>query len=197
MFREKPTKGNPRPLPKEVPQDIAEECYGAAYKKRTGMTMQEGDQAVVQKGSKEMIGAGEQDLNRGFKKEHFNEDFIDLDGVASAFEHKPLEWIEQGAHLRAAGDIAGAVAKEEDGLRQAIKLYFNSIEKRATYRGTMSRIKPKEVKLFHVMKKLEVKTQGPTSLSVTEFKNILKSEFSMDITDVPKLMKDLVYRLEA
>lgn len=197
MFREKPTKGNPRPLPKEVPQDIAEECYGAAYKKRTGMTMQEGDQAVVQKGSKEMIGAGEQDLNRGFKKEHFNEDFIDLDGVASAFEHKPLEWIEQGAHLRAAGDIAGAVAKEEEGLRQAIKLYFNSIEKRATYRGTMSRIKPKEVKLFHVMKKLEVKTQGPTSLSVTEFKNILKSEFSMDITDVPKLMKDLVYRLEA
>ena len=60
----------------------------------------------------------------------------------------------------------------------------------------MSRIKPKEVKLFHVMKKLEIKTQGPMSLSVTDFKKILKSEFDMNITDVPKLMKDLVYRLE-
>ena len=197
MFREKPTKGNPRPLPKEVPQNIAEECYGSAYKKRTGMTMQEGDQAVVQKGSKEMIGAGEKDLNRGFKKEHFSESFDDLDGVARAFEHKPLEWIEQGARLRAAGDVAGAIAKEEEGLRQAIKLYFNSMEKRATYRGTMSRIKPKEVELFHVMKKLEIKSQGPTSLSVPEFKKFIKTDYGMELTDVPKLLKDLVYRLES
>lgn len=197
MFREKPTKGNPRPLPKEVPQNIAEECYGSAYKKRTGMTMQEGDQAVVQKGSKEMIGAGEKDLNRGFKKEHFSESFDDLDGVARAFEHKPLEWIEQGARLRAAGDVAGAIAKEEEGLRQAIKLYFNSMEKRATYRGTMSRIKPKEVELFHVMKKLEIKSQGPTSLSVPEFKKFIKTDYGMEITDVPKLLKELVYRLES
>lgn len=197
MYKNKPTKVNPHPLPSEVPQEIAEESYGKAYKKHTGMTMQEGDQAVVQKGSKEMIGCGKADLNRGFKKEHFGEAFEDLDGVATAFEHKPAEWIEQGARLRAAGDIAGAVAKEEEGLRQAIKLYFNSMEKRAIYRGTISRIKPKELELFKVMKRLEIKTQDSFSLSVTAFKKILKSEYNMDITDVPKLMKELVYRLEA
>ena len=197
MYNPKPTKGNPRPLPREVPQDIAEECYGAAYKKRTGMTMEQGDQAVVQKGSKEMIGAGEKDLNRGFKKEHFSERFDDLDGVARAFQHKPEEWIRQGARLRAAGDVAGAIAKEEEGLRQAIKLYFNSMEKRATYRGTISRIKPKEIEMFNVMKRLEIKTQDPMSISVTDFKKILRSEYKMDITDVPTLLKDLVYRLEA
>ena len=197
MFKTKPTKTNPKPLPQEVPQNIAEECYGKAYKKRTGMTMKEGDQAVVQKGSKEMIGAGEKDLNAAFKKEHFNEKFIDLDGVATAYEHKPAEWIQEGARLRAWGDEAGALAKEEEGLRQAIKLYFNSLEKRATYRGTISRIQPKEVQMFQVMKKLEVKTQDPYSISMTDFKKILKNEYNMDITDVPGFMKDLVYRLEA
>lgn len=197
MYKPKPTKANPKPLPKEVPQDIAEECYGKAYEKHTGMTMKEGDQAVVQKGSKEMIGSGEKDLNRAFKEAHFDEKFIDLDGVATAFEHKPAEWINEGARLRALGDEAGALAKEEEGLRQALKLYFNSLEKRSTYRGTISMVKPKEVELFHVMKRLEVKTQNSYSLSITDFKKILKSEYNMDITDVPKLMKDLVYRVEA
>ena len=197
MYKPKPTKANPHPLPQEVPQNIAEECYGEAYQKRTGMTMKEGDQAVVQKGSKEMIGAGEKDLNAAFKKEHFNEKFIDLDGVATAFEHKPAEWIQDGAQLRALGDEAGALAKEEEGVRQALKLYFNSLEKRATYRGTISRIKPQEVELFHVMKWLEVKQQGTYSISMTDFKKILKTRYNMEITDVPKLMKDLVYRLEA
>jgi len=197
MYKPKPTKANPNPLPQEVPQNIAEECYGEAYQKRTGMTMKEGDQAVVQKGSKEMIGAGEKDLNAAFKKEHFNEKFIDLDGVATAFEHKPAEWIQEGAQLRALGDEAGALAKEEEGVRQALKLYFNSLEKRATYRGTVSRITPKEAELFHVMKWLEVKQQGTYSISMTDFKKILKTRYNMEITDVPKLMKDLVYRLEA
>ena len=197
MYKPKPTKANPHPLPQEVPQNIAEECYGEAYQKRTGMTMKEGDQAVVQKGSKEMIGAGEKDLNAAFKKEHFNEKFIDLDGVATAFEHKPAEWIQDGAQLRALGDEAGALAKEEEGVRQALKLYFNSLEKRATYRGTVSRITPKEAELFHVMKWLEVKQQGTYSISMTDFKKILKTRYNMEITDVPKLMKDLVYRLEA
>ena len=58
-------------------------------------------------------------------------------------------------------------------------------------------VKPKEVELFHVMKRLEVKTQNSYSLSITDFKKILKSEYNMEITDVPKLMKDLVYRVEA
>ena len=197
MYKPKPTKANPHPLPQEVPQNIAEECYGEAYQKRTGMTMKEGDQAVVQKGSKEMIGAGEKDLNAAFKKEHFNEKFIDLDGVATAYEHKPAEWIQEGARLRALGDEAGALAKEEEGLRQALKLYFNSLEKRATYRGTISRIKPQEAELFHVMKWLEVKKQGSYSISMTDFKKIIKTRYNMEITDVPTLMKDLVYRLEA
>lgn len=197
MYKPKPTKANPHPLPQEVPQNIAEECYGEAYQKRTGMTMKEGDQAVVQKGSKEMIGAGEKDLNAAFKKEHFNEKFIDLDGVATAYEHKPAEWIQEGARLRALGDEAGALAKEEEGLRQALKLYFNSLEKRATYRGTISRIKPQEAELFHVMKWLEVKKQGSYSISITDFKKIIKTRYNMEITDVPTLMKDLVYRLEA
>ena len=197
MYKPKATKANPHPVPVEVSQDIAEKCYGDAYKKRTGLTMKEGDQAVVQKGSKEMIGAGEQDLNAAFKKDHFNEKFVDLDGVATAFEHKPAEWINEGARLRAAGNIKAAQACEEEGLRQAIKLYFNSMEQRATYKGTISRIKPQELQLFQVMKHLEVKTQDSLSLSIVEFKKILKSEFKMDITDVPKLMKNLVYRLEA
>ena len=197
MYKPKPTKANPHPLPQEVPQNIAEECYGEAYQKRTGMTMKEGDQAVVQKGSKEMIGAGEKYLNAAFKKEHFNEKFIDLDGVATAYEHKPAEWIQEGARLRELGDEAGALAKEEEGLRQALKLYFNSLEKRATYRGTISRIKPQEVELFHVMKWLEVKKQGSYSISMTDFKKIIKTRYNMEITDVPTLMKDLVYRLEA
>ena len=198
MYNPKPTKANPHPLPQEVPQNIAEECYGEAYQKRTGMTMKEGDQAVVQKGSKEMIGCGKKDLDAAFKKEHFNEKFIDLDGVATAYEHKPAEWIiEEGARLRSLGDEAGALAKEEEGVRQALKLYFNSLEKRATYRGTVSRITPKEAELFHVMKWLEVKQQGTYSISMTDFKKILKTRYNMEITDVPKLMKDLVYRLEA
>lgn len=197
MYKPKPTKANPRPIPQEVPQDIAEESYGKAYQKRTGMTMKEGDQAVVQKGSKEMIGAGEKDLNSAFKKEHFNEKFIDLDGVATAFEHKPAEWINEGARLRALGDEAGALSKEEEGLRQALKLFFNSLEKRSTYRGTFSMVKPKEVELFHVMKRLEVKTQNTYSLSMPDFKKILKSEYKMEITDIPKLMKELVYRVES
>jgi hypothetical protein len=61
----------------------------------------------------------------------------------------------------------------------------------------MSRIKPKEVELFHVMKKLEIKSQGPTSLSVPEFKKFIKTDYGMELTDVPKLLKDLVYRLES
>lgn len=196
MYKPKPTKANPNPLPEEVPQSIAEDCYGKAYKKKTGMTMKEGDQAVVQKGSKEMIGAGEKDLNAAFKKEHFNEKFIDLDGVATAYEHKPMEWIEEGARLRALGDEAGALAKEEEGLRQALKLYFNSLEKRATYRGTIGNFDPKKIEMFHVMKQLEVKTQGTYSISMSDFKKILHSEYSMDITDVPEVLKEMVYIME-
>ena len=82
-------------------------------------------------------------------------------------------------------------------MRQALKLYFNSLEKRATYRGTVSRITPKEAELFHVMKWLEVKQQGTYSISMTDFKKILKTRYNMEISDIPKLMKDLVYRLEA
>ena len=31
MYKPKPTKANPHPLPQEVPQNIAEECYGEAF----------------------------------------------------------------------------------------------------------------------------------------------------------------------
>ena len=197
MYRPKPTKANPHPLPQEVPQDIAEQCYGNAYKKHTGLTMEQGDQAVVQKGSKEMIGSGEKDLNRGFKKEHFNEAFEDVDGVATAFEHKPEAWIQQGAKLRAAGDIKGALSKEEEGLRQAIKLYFNSMEPRGTYRGTITKLTKEERQMFHILKRLEVKTQGPTSLSVSEVRKIFKEKFNMGIEDIPKKLKGMVYKLES
>ena len=197
MYRPRPTKANPHPLPKEVPQNIAEECYGNAYKKRTGLTMEQGDQAVVQKGSKEMIGAGEQDLNRGFKKEHFNEKFTDVDGVATAFEHKPEAWLMQGQRLRAAGDIAGAIGKEEEGLRQAFKLYFKSIEPRGTYRGTLAKLTTQEKEMFYLLKKLEVVNQDPFSLSVPDMRKLLKDRYNMDLLDIPKKLKEIVYRLEA
>ena len=197
MYRPKRTKANPNPLPKEVPQDIAEQCYGNAYKKHTGLTMEQGDQAVVQHGSKEMIGAGEQDLKRGFKKEFFDEKFTDLDGVATAFEHKPEAWLQQGARLRAAGDIAGALGKEEEGLRQAYKLYFNSIEPRSTYRGTIARLTTKETEVFHLLKKLEVVNQDHLSLSVTDLRKLLKDRYQMELTDIPGMLKNMVYKLEA
>lgn len=196
LEKTKPTKGNPNPVPKEIPQDIAEECYGNAYKKRTGLSLEEGDQAVVQKGSKEMIGAGEEDLNRAFKKEHFGEQYTDLDGVAEAFKHKPEAWIKQGAELRKVGNIAGALAKEEEGLRQAYKLYFKSLEQRGTYRGTLDRLTKTEKQIFYITKKVEVVSQNSMSLSVPEFRKLLKERFHMEITDIPDMLKNMVYKIE-
>lgn len=197
MRTRKPTKANPHPLPEEIPQDIAEAAYGEAYTKHTGLTMEQGDQAIVQKGSKEMIGSGEKDLKRAFKEGHFGEQFDDLDGVAGAFEHKPEAWFEAGARARAAGNIPTALSKEEEGLRQAIKLYFDSAEPRGTYRGSLEKLTDTEKKLFYVMKKIEVKTQDPMSLSVTDFKKICKEKFGMDMTQIPAKLKEIVYKLES
>jgi len=197
LYNTKKTKANPNPVPKEVPQNIAEECYGEAYKRRTGMTMAQGDQAVVQTGSKEMIGKGKEDLYRAFNKQYFDQTFEDLDGVATAFEHKPEAWIQKGAELRAMGDVAGALSNEEEGLRQAIKLYFNSIEPRGTYRGTLSMLSPSEKEMFYVLKHLEVKQQGPLSLSVPEVRKLFKERFHMGLEDIPAKMKEIVYRLES
>ena len=117
--------------------------------------------------------------------------------MANAFEHKPGAWLQQAAELRAAGDFAGALAKEEEGMRQAIKLYFNSIEPRATYRGNIGRITTSEAQMFEVLKHLEVKTQNSFSLSITDVKKILKDNFHMGIEDVPAKLKEMVYRLES
>ena len=197
LRKKKPTKANPDPIPEEIPQDIAEEAYGEAYKETTGLTAAEGDQAVVQKGSDEMIGAGEDDLRRGFQKEHFGEDFTDVDGVANAFKHKPAAWIEAGLELERAGNTAAGLAKQEEGLRQAYKLYFNSIEPRGTYRGTLGKLTDAEKEMFYLLKKIEVKTQDSFSLSVTDVKKIIHERYGMDITDIPKTLESMVYRLES
>ncbi len=197
LRRKKPTKANPDPIPEEIPQDIAEDAYNEAYKETTGLTAAEGDQAVVQKGSDEMIGAGEDDLRRGFQKEHFGEDFTDVDGVANAFKHKPAAWIDAGLQLERAGDTAAGLAKQEEGLRQAYKLYFNSIEPRGTYRGTLGKLTDTEKEMFYLIKQIEVKTQDSFSLSVTDVKKIIKERYNMEITDIPKKLEEMVYRLES
>lgn len=196
LKKSKPTRGNPNPVPTEIPQDIAEECYGNAYKKRTGLSLEEGDQAVVQKGSKEMIGAGEEDLKRAFKKEHFGEQYTDLDGVAEAFKHKPEAWIKKGADLRKLGDTTGALRMEGEGLRQAFKEYFNSLEPRGTYRGTLNRLTKTEQQVFYVVKKVEDVKPGPMSISVTECRKLLRERFHIEITDIPEILKNIVYKLE-
>lgn len=191
LFKRARTERNPYPLPEEVPQEIAESAYGAAYKKRTGLSLKEGDQAVVQHGNPEMIGSGVNDLNRAFKKEHFGEAFDDLKGVANAFEHKPGEWIEEGAVLIRNGYVGAGLAKQEEGLRQALKLHFNSFLPRATFRGSLDKIPAKYLEMMNVLKHLEVKSTGPLSLSISEAKKILRDVYNVEIEQLPAILKQM------
>ena len=197
LVKRKPTKDMPNPIPEEISQDIAEKAYARAYTERTGLTMSKGDQCVVQPGSLERIGAGADDLNRGFKKEFFGEAYQDVKGVANAFEHKPAEWIEAGLADAKMGLFAQALAKQEEGLRQAVKLFNNSLYPRATFRGTLSKLSPKQIEMFKVISKLEVVSQGATSLSLPEVKKILRDVYKVEITDVPGILKSMLLAVES
>ena len=51
--------------------------------------------------------------------------------------------------------------------------------------------------MFYLLKKIEVKTQDSFSLSVTDVKKIIKERYNMEITDIPKTLESMVYRLES
>lgn len=198
LVKEKPTKSNPNPIPEDISQEIAEDCYGKAYKETTGLTLEQGDQAVVQMTSPERIGNGPEDLARAFQPEHFSEKFVDLDKVTQAFEHKPKAWLDQAAQLEESGLVEAAVAKQEEAMRQAAdKLFFKSTVPRATYNGTVDRITQNEMKTFQLIGHCEVSTQGPFSLSVTDLKKMLKENYSLELEDIPGKLKEIELRVES
>ena len=183
-------------IPVEVPQDMAERAYGRAYKERTGLTLKQGDQAVVQKGSLEMIGSGKEDLERAFKPARFGEKFDDVEGVAKAFEHKPKEWIDEGLELQLKGLQYEGIAKQEEGLRQGYKDYFKSQLPRTTYNGKLDKMPVEFQEAFNVISHIEVKYQGPTSISVSECKKILRDYFNLELKDLPAWIRDVELRSE-
>ena len=195
--RKRPTKSNPHPVPEDISQELAEESYGQAYQETTGLTMEQGDQAVVQVASPERIGNGPEDLGRAFKPEHFSEKFVDLDKVTRAFEHKPKGWLDQAAKLEESGLIGEALAKEEEAMRQANKLFFNSTVPRSTYNGTVDRITRQEMEAFQLIRHSEVSTQGPFSLSVTDLKKMLKENYGLRFEDIPGKLKEIELRVES
>lgn len=197
LVKKKPTRSNPHPVPEDIPQELAEESYAEAYTETTGLTLEQGDQAVVQMASPERIGNGPEDLARAFKPEHFSEKFVDLDKVTQAFEHKPKAWLDQAARLERNGLLADALAKEEEAMRQANKLFFNSTVPRSTYNGTVDRITRQEMEAFQLIRQSEVSTQGPFSLSVTDLKKMLKENYGLEFKDIPGKLKEIELRVES
>lgn len=192
----KPTRNDPNPLSHDVSQDVAESAYNSSFKEVTGYDAVLADQAVVQSGSKEMIGAGVDDLERSFKKGRFGESLDDVQGVADAMQHKPSEWFEKGAGLRSEGKLGLAQGNEEEGIRQIHKLWGNSVDPRSTARGNSSLITRNERTLYSILDHIEVVHQGPKSISVVEAKKILMSEYGMSLNDAAALLKEIVLRVE-
>lgn len=187
-------KGNPDI---DVPQKVSEKCYNEAYRKETGgfdPTMN--DQAVVQKGSAEMIGAGEEDLARALQKERRIERFESIDGVATAFEHKPQEWVNR-SHEAAAAHSYKAASFAEEGMRQAGKV--QNIEMGIAIANNSFNLLTKEEKgVMSLINHLDVfNPKTHVRVDISEFTHNLRIRYNMSVDDIGPMLKKIVYRLEA
>lgn len=181
----------------DVPQGVSEKCYNEAYTQESGgFDPVKNDQAVVQKGSPEMIGSGEQDLARAFDTKRMPERFDDVDGVARAYEHKPKEWVERSHAAASSGSIA-APALCEEGMRQGFKLQGSEVNI-AIVNNSFHLLTEQEQGVMSLLRHLDVANpKTHLRLDISDFAHNLRVIHNMSVDDIGPMLKDIIYRLEA
>ena len=92
--------------------------------------------------------------------------------------------------------------KNEGLFKKTVKLindfkdYFKSQLPRTTYNGKLDKMPVEFQEAFNVISHIEVKYQGPTSISVSECKKILRDYYNLELKDLPAWIRDVELRSE-